>query len=43
MYGVVLLFVKIAKAAAAAIACLFVMFFVVIDSFIAALAACLCG
>jgi hypothetical protein len=44
MYGVVLLVVKIATAAAAAaLVCLFVMTFVAIDLFIAALAACLCG
>ena len=45
MYGVVLLFVKVvtAAAAAAALGCLFVMLFVVIDLFIFALAACLCG
>ncbi len=43
MYGVVLLLIKIAKAAAAALACLFVMLFVVIYLFIAASPACLCG
>jgi hypothetical protein len=43
MYGVVLLFVQIATAAAAALVCLFVVLFVMIDLFIAALAACLCG
>ena len=35
--------VKIATAAEAALVCLFVMLFVVIDLFIAALTACLCG
>ena len=39
MYGVVLLFVKIATAAA--LVCLFVMLFVVTDLFIAVFAACL--
>ncbi len=42
IYGVVLLFVKIATAAAALVRVFFVLF-VVIDWFIAALAACLCG
>jgi hypothetical protein len=43
MYGGVLLFVKIATATAAALVCLFIMLFVVIDLFIPALTACLCG
>jgi hypothetical protein len=43
IYGVVLIMVKIATAAKASHLCLFVMMFVAIDVFIAALAACLCG
>jgi hypothetical protein len=43
MYGVVVLFVKLATAAALALVCLFVVLFVVINFFIAAWAACLCG
>jgi hypothetical protein len=43
IYGIALLFVTIATAAAAALVCLFVMLFVVIDLFVAALAACFCG
>jgi hypothetical protein len=47
MYGVVLLFVKIGCMASCCCdgggACLFVVLFVVIDLFVAALATCLCG